>query len=479
MFIFIAPVTIFYYAIYIFNPANAGNIYLYLLQLIADIIAMIILGTLWITIILDILLPEYHKREYKHNKTWLENNKLKIGVFIPIANEPLEIIKKTVINAVFIEYPHVTCILDDGNSPAVKEFAKQIGVYYIARPSHAKGYAKSGNLNYGLNYFKGDFFAVFDADHVPKKSFLRELLPFFENDKVALVQTPQHYINITNFIASGAAQAQDIFYKYVQPAKNSYNASFCVGTNMIYRKSAIDEIGGIPKVNHSEDIWTSIKLHELGYESIFYNKVLAEGRAPETIRSYFRQQNRWARGGFLMFFTHNALFIKGLSFDQRVQYFFSNLHYFSSFSIVIYLILPLIYLFFGLHSMNLEHGNIWIRHYLPYFITVYFLPIFLLGNIKLSTICTSIASFSPYIKAFFSIVLKNNYEWIATEANEKKKYVIMFDIWPHVLIILLSLFAVFVEWYNPDNVETTAITTFWVLVNAYVLFSFITRGLAK
>ncbi|MEK7571966.1 MAG: glycosyltransferase [Patescibacteria group bacterium] len=479
LFILLAPFTILYYAVYVFNPVNAGNIYLYILQIVADFIAIVVLGTLWLTILLDLILPEYHKREYRYKKAWIEENKLRVGVFIPVANEPIEIIRKTVINAVKMDYLHETCILDDGKSAEVEAFAKEVGAFYIARPAHAKGYAKSGNLNYGLKFFHGEFFAVFDADHIPKKTFLTELLPFFENEKVALVQTPQHFVNTHSFIASGTAQAQDVFYKYVQPAKNSSNASFCVGTNMIYRKSSIEAIGGIAKVNHSEDVWTTIMLHEKGFESIFYNKILAEGIAPETINAFFRQQNRWARGGFSLFFTHNPLFVSGLTSDQKLQYFFSNLHYFGAFSVLIYITLPIFYLLFGLHPMNLSHGNIWLEHYVPYFLTVYFLPIFLLGSLRLSTISTSMASFYPYIKAFFSVVLKNHYTWVATESKRKSLSVIMTDIWPHVFIIILSLLSVLVGWFNPVDIVTTSITTFWVLMNAYFLFAFIKNGLTE
>lgn len=477
LFILIAPFTILFYAIYVFNPHNAGNSYLYGVQIFADTIAITIISTLWLTIILDIIQPEFLKRKIKHNPKWIQENSLKVDVLLPVANEPTAVFEKTVKAAYELDYSHELYILDDGHDDEVKKLALMYKAHYISRPKHARTFAKSGNLNFGLVSAKGDFFAVFDADHVPKKDFITRLLPFFENEKIAIVQTPQHYTNTSNFIASGTAQAQEIFYKYVQPAKNSYNAAFCVGTNMLYRRKAIDEIGGIPLRDHSEDIWTTILLHEHKWESIFYNKVLAEGRAPDNIASFFRQQNRWARGGFSLFFTHNPLFVTELTTDQRIQYFFSNIHYFSAFSIIIYLSLPIIYLLFGIHSMDIEHNNGWIIHYIPYFLTVYFLPLFLLGSLKTATISASIASFAPYLKAFFSVSLKNQFRWIATESGKKSFSLIMYDIWPHIFIIMLSFMAIIVGWYNPTDVVTTFITSFWVLVNSYFIFSFLKNGL--
>jgi len=75
---------------------------------------------------------------------------------------------------------------------------------------------------------------------------------------------------------------------------------------MIFRRSAIDEIGGIARDN-SEDIWTSYQLHEHGWHTVFINEVLAVGVAPATIAAYFKQQRRWAKGGLSMLFTKNPL----------------------------------------------------------------------------------------------------------------------------------------------------------------------------
>lgn len=478
-FILAAPFTIFYYAIYVFNPANAGNIYLYVLQVFADVIAIAVVSSLWITILLDLIQPEHSKRKIVHNVSWIKENNITVDVYVPIAHEAFDVVIKTITKAMQMDYPHTTYVLDDGHSTKVKEFCQSNEIVYLQRGARNKKFAKSGNLNYGLSHGKADYFAVFDADHVPKKDFLTQLLPFFENDKVALVQTPQFYENTEKFIPSGTAQAQEIFYQYIQPAKNSYNASFCCGTNMIYRRSAIDEIGGIASLDHSEDIWTTILLHEKGFESVFFNKILAIGQAPETISSFFRQQNRWARGGFSLFFLRNPLFSTKFTFDQRLQYFFSNLHYFSAFTILIYLLLPIIYLLFDLHPMDILHNSGWLIHYVPYFLTVFLLPLFLLRKFKLATICISIASFAPYLNAFVASAFQQNYKWSSTGSGGSRYSPVMLSVFPHVFIVLLSFLAIIVGWYNPTDVVTTAVTTFWVLINAYFLIVFLVKGILK
>lgn len=478
LFIIITPFTVLFYASYVFNPINAGHPLLYFFQILADFIAISTVTSLWLTILLDLIQPDFFKRKLKYNVQWIENKVRSVDVFIPVSGEPLHIIEETLIHAVFMDYPHKVYLLDDGDAGELVRLCKKLGVEYLRRPDNVKYFAKSGNLNYGLRFGSGDFFAVFDADHVPKKTFLTELLPFFENEKVALVQTPQSYKNTDNFIAEGTAKAQEIFYKYVQPAKNSYNATFCVGTNMIYRRSAIEKIGGIPRLNHSEDIWATILLHEEGFETVFYNKILAEGRAPETISSFFRQQNRWAQGGFSLFLTHNPIFIRKLSTDQRLQYFFSNIHYFSGFAILIYLLLPIIYLLTGSHPMDIYNNKGWLIHYVPYFITLYFIPLFLINDFKISMVSVSLASFAPYIKGFLTVILKLDNKWIPTEAKNGTVTLLMREIWPHVFIISISLMAIFVGWYNPADFTTTFITSFWVFINAYLLFEFVKKGIS-
>ena len=104
------------------------------------------------------------------------------------------------------------------------------------------------------------------------------VLPYFHDSHVAFVQSPQHYVNKMNLVSTGSAEAQRIFYELVCPGKNNFNAAFCVGTNAMFRREALDEIGGIAIGSNSEDIWTSLELHKLGWQSIYVPAVLARFR---------------------------------------------------------------------------------------------------------------------------------------------------------------------------------------------------------
>lgn len=471
LFLFAAPLVILLYGSFVFNPANADNILLYIVQVIADAIAIMALLGLWVTVLLDVIVERHHRSHRVSPNSFLIDKRPTIDVFVTTAGEPIDIIRKTVTAAVLMEYPHTTFVLDDGQSEEVKSLAREVGVAYISRRSRL--YAKAGNVNSGLRYSKSDFFAIFDADQVPKKDFIINLLPYMNNEKLAMVQSPQYFANTHSFIAAGTAQAQEVFYKYVCPAKNISNSAFCVGTNMIFRRTAIDEIGGIAQ-NNSEDIWTSYLLHEKGWHTLFVNEVLAIGEAPATVISYFKQQRRWAKGGLGMLLTNNPLRSKNLNLDQRMQYFASNTYFLVGISILAYLIFPILYLLFGIKPLNTEDGLVWALHYIPYFVLYYMLSWLFLGRLYLATLATAVASFYPYILALFSVIFETEQEWVATTSKKAQRDVFMRWVWPHVLIILLGIFSLAVGWYDPINFWTTLFNTVWVVLNTYLLYLFLT-----
>lgn len=473
LFLILVPAVVINYVTFILNPVFIGNLPTYILQVTADILAISAVLGLWITILLDQI--SKRKQEVIPDPAFLTKRHPTVDVLIPVANESIAIIRNTVIAAIHMEYAHTVYVLDDGGSDEVKQLCSEYKVNYIHR-GHNK-FAKSGNLNNGLRHCTGEFFCVIDADFVTAPSFLTTLLPYMADPKVAFVQSPQAYSNLDNFIARGTSQAQEVFYRYVLTAKNSSNSAFCVGTNVVFRRKAIDDIGGIFELDHSEDIWTSLLLHDKKWKSVFVPIVLAIGLAPDSISTYFKQQKRWAQGGFTIFFDHNPLLSKNLSLDQRLQYLFTSSFYCLGISTFIFLLLPIIYLFFGFSPVKVEHTSQWMIHYLPYVLTLYALPFLFGGKIDFATLSTSISSFSCYIQALLDTIFGRRYVWITTNSTKRGKSTpLMNYIWPHVLLIMLSVSGSIISWYNVKDVNNTLINCFWALCNAYLLCSFLVLG---
>jgi cellulose synthase (UDP-forming) len=281
---------------------------------------------------------------------YVHHQRVSVDVFIPVYGEPVDEIRETALAARDMYGKHRTYILDDGKSDEVEVLAKSIGVDYIRRPTNE--HAKAGNINYALSQTSGIYFAILDADFVANPRFLYETMPFFENDKLAFVQTPQYYDNHNNFVSTGANFMQHVFYSLIQSGKNRFNAAFCVGTNVVFRRSAIMSIGGMYEKSKSEDIWTSLTLHEHGFDSIYIPNVLAVGKTPETLKAYSKQQLRWATGSFEIFLKHNPLFARKLTVEQRLQYFATTSYYFVGFSVFLLLLLPPLQIFFNLSPIN-------------------------------------------------------------------------------------------------------------------------------
>ena len=473
LFLLSTPLVVLSYGLFIYNPSNADNVIMYLLLLIADSIGIFAVMGLWLTILLDVLVPDHHQHKPKHYDEFMQSPH-SVDVLITVAGEPVEIVRKTVVAAKKMKYPHKTFILDDGKSLDVKSLAMQLDVGYITREgSH---FAKAGNLNNGLGETESEYVVVLDADQIPRRDFLNQLLPYMADKKMSMVQAPQHFVNTDNFIAEGTTEAQEIFYKYICPARNQSNSVFCVGTNVLFRREALDEIGGIAEISHSEDIWTSIRLHERGWKTIFVSEILTQGLAPDTITAYFRQQHRWAKGGLSMLFAKNPLSSKELSLDQRMHYFLSNSFYLVGFSMLMYAVFPIMYLLFDLKPLDTEDGLLWLVHYLPYLFMYYSLSWLLLGKLSLSNIAVSFASFYPYILATLSVLFDTSSNWVATAAKGGSNKPLMAWVWPHILIMILTIFALIVGWSNPMNFWSTLFYSVLAVWNFYLFFVFLTSS---
>ncbi|WP_104175833.1 glycosyltransferase family 2 protein [Arthrobacter sp. Y81] len=169
---------------------------------------------------------------------------LTVDAFITTYNEPISLVMTTALAASRISYPHKTWILDDGARPAMKRAAENAGIGYITRSpdweNHPR-HAKAGNLNNALAATQGEFLLILDADQVPEPEIVHSMLGHFNNEKVALVQTPQWFHNVTDEDILGS-QAP-LFYGPIQQGKDGWNAAFFCGSNAMIRREALMQIG--------------------------------------------------------------------------------------------------------------------------------------------------------------------------------------------------------------------------------------------
>ncbi|TAK05599.1 glycosyltransferase [Patescibacteria group bacterium] len=240
-----------------------------------------------------------HERRVKSH--WQHATAPAVDIFVPVAGESVDLLRRTFAAVRVIDYgPKTVYVLDDKPSAAVRQLAGEMGFRYLTRPDpgHMK---KSGNLKHGHENSTSPFIAYFDADFAPHPQFLRELLPYMDDPRVAIVQSPQYFdvdaaLHERAPVAFGAGHLQQDFYRIIQPARDRFGAAICVGTNALYRRSALDAVGGVEQIEHSEDILTGFKLTAQGWKIRYVPLVLATGFCPEDIHTYFHQQHRWCSG---------------------------------------------------------------------------------------------------------------------------------------------------------------------------------------
>lgn len=282
-----------------------------------------------------------------------------VDVFIPTYNEPLSVVKLTVYAAKGIDWPTDKIsiyILDDGRRPEFRQFAQQAGVEYMQRPDNQ--HAKAGNINHALRHTHGEYVAIFDCDHIPTRSFLQTVMGTLVADpRTVMVQTPHHFFSADPFERNFNAFRQipnegSLFYGLIQDGNDFWNATFFCGSCAVIKRAPLLEVGGVAVETVTEDAHTALKLHRRGYKTAYIKVVQAAGLATESLSGHVGQRIRWARGMAQIFRIDNPLLGRGLSLFQRICYTNAMLHFFYGFPRLLFLVMPLSYLFFEWHLFN-------------------------------------------------------------------------------------------------------------------------------
>ena len=277
-----------------------------------------------------------------------------VDIFVTIVDEPLGILRRTLIGCVNQDYPedrYRVHVLDDGQRDEVRALAASLNCGYIRRAE--RQHAKAGNLNHALRETSGEIIAIFDVDHVPTSSFLKDTVGLFQDEQVAFVQTPHHFYNPDVFqknlqLEESLKNEQALFYRVLQAGRDRHNSAFFAGSCGLFRRRVLVEVGGFRTETVTEDIHTSMVIHAKGYRSCYLNKVVAAGLMPETFESSIKQRIRWAMGHVQILFQANPFTMRGLTFPQRIGYFASIFYFLHGLPRVVCLVAPLFALLLGI-----------------------------------------------------------------------------------------------------------------------------------
>lgn len=297
-----------------------------------------------------------------------------VDVLVPTYNEDEYLLATTIAAAKSMDYPPDRLnvwLLDDGGTeqkrndadPVAAESARarhaalqalcaSLGAFYLTRQKNE--HAKAGNLNNALVHLTGDIVVVFDADHAPFRSFLRETVGYFLDDPdLFLVQTPHVFLNpdpIEKNLRTfrRMPSENEMFYALTQRGLDKWDASFFCGSAALLRRKALEEAGGFSGVTITEDCETAFELHAHGWSSVYVDKPLIAGLQPETFASFIGQRVRWCQGMLQILVLKNPLFKRGLKPIQRLGYLSSMSFWFFPFPRLVFMLSPLAYILFDI-----------------------------------------------------------------------------------------------------------------------------------
>ena len=402
---------------------------------------------------------------------------LSVDVWIPTYNESIALVRRTVMAAMQIEYPHQTWLLDDGNRPAMRELARTLGCRYLAREKNVD--AKPGNLNNALRHSKADFIAILDSDHVAQKNMLQVLLGYFGDPQVAFVQAPQDYYNISAFQYRNKMSRrlmwndQAIFFNIRMAGRDYWNAATCCGTGVVFRRSAIDRIGGFPPQTVTEDMHTSVRLQMIGYKTVYHPTPVAYGVAPTDFGEYQKQRLRWGQGNVQVCREERIPFTRGLTWAQRICYFELGFLYVEGWTRLLFYLTPPVVLLTAISPIGYTEWLFWFL--LPYLAATYlFFEEMSRGSLRLPVNEQLVmARFPVYIASSFGLFL-NRIRW-QVSSKEFIGHLQVFLLLPQIAVLLLSLAAIAVAALAPParlvESQTPGVIGFvmlWAGINAWL-----------
>ena len=379
----------------------------------------------WVMIQLANILLGMYTSNKKHNVT-LKVHKQTVAnstpllnksfdIFLPTAGEPMQVLLNTYHYVSKLKWAGVinVHVMDDADRPEVMQAAQRFGFNYIVRPNRPK-LKKAGNLRYAFKKTSGDFILVLDADFVPREDMLLELVGYFMDESIGIVQSPQYFDvkKSHNWLQRAAGATQELFYRFIQPSRDNSNSAICVGTCAIYRRAALNDARGFAPIGRSEDVHTGVRVAKAGYVVRYVPILVAKGLCPDQMHSFINQQYRWATGSFSL--LSDKTFWKDKHFTKkRLAPYITGFAYYLTTGFSVYMTpLPVIFMLFFFS------GFITPANFLPLtgilFSQFLLLPIITKGRMNPSVLRVQTVYGFAHARAIFDHIRGRSAEWVAT-----------------------------------------------------------------
>ena len=230
----------------------------------------------------------------------------KITIQLPMYNENT-VAERVIRHTCQIDYPLDRLeiqVLDDSTDESA-DIAKKAcddwaargyPIQYLHRTDRT-GY-KAGALAEAMKVATGDFVAIFDADFIPPRDVLRNVVDYFVDPKIGLVQVRWDHLNRD---ASLLTNCQAIFldgHFIIEHTARNRSGRFMSfnGTAGVWRRQTIEDAGGWQHDTLCEDLDLSYRAQMKGWQFVYLPQFCVPAELPPEMIGYKQQSHRWTKG---------------------------------------------------------------------------------------------------------------------------------------------------------------------------------------
>lgn len=278
----------------------------------------------------------------------------RVTIQLPMYNE--QYVAESVIDAsANLDYPKDKLeiqVVDDSTDETVEivkarvEFWLEKGIdIKLVHRENRQGF-KAGALKEATPLATGEFITIFDADFRPHPDFLLKTIPYFEDEKVGIVQGRWGHLNREySTLTKSQSIFLDMFFMIEQQARSL--AGFFLrfnGSGGVWRKSCIEDAGGWSADTLSEDLDLSFRAQLKDWKVVYDDSVEVPAEIPVNLLDFKAQQYRWSKGKAQVIKKLSKLIRnKKLPFIKKLHIYFDLYNIFAIPSVIIlaFLSIPL------------------------------------------------------------------------------------------------------------------------------------------
>ena len=256
----------------------------------------------------------------------------KVSIHVPAYNEPPDMVIETLDALARLDYSNFEVLVIDNNTrdeavwrPVEAHCARLGERFRFFHVAPLAGF-KAGALNFALRHTAADaqIVAVIDSDYVVESNWLRELVPAFQSERIAIVQAPQDYRDESQSAFKAMCYAEYRgFFHIGMITRNERNAIIQHGTMTLVRRNLLESTGAWAEWCITEDAELGLRIFEAGYEASYVPATYGRGLMPDTFIDFKKQRFRWAYGAMQILKSHaRSLFTEKSSLSPGQRYHF-------------------------------------------------------------------------------------------------------------------------------------------------------------